>query len=159
MFYGLIYTTHPFRIRDLTFNYYWFTNQNHIYNEINPNHENNLPTKTNNSYKLNCSLTNLQKKTIYYPYYLQKTQQIICIYSTTKKEFLTVYNFNIENIQMWYFQMKMITLISNRNVIFTKNYLSFFYKTHLSYAEFYYYCDSLDHQTLPSKFTHIFQIL
>ena len=70
MFYGLIYTTHPFRIRDLTFNYYWFTNnQIHIYNEINPNHENNLPTKTNNSYKLNCSLTNLQK-TIYYPYYL-----------------------------------------------------------------------------------------
>ena len=41
--------------------------QIHIYNEINPNHECNLPSKTNNRYHLNCSLT--RPKILWYPYH------------------------------------------------------------------------------------------
>ena len=41
--------------------------QIHIYNEINPNHECNLPSKNNNRYHLNCSLT--RPKILWYPYH------------------------------------------------------------------------------------------
>jgi len=61
--------------------------QIHIYNEINPNHECNLPSKTNNRYHLNCSLT--RPKILWYPYHFVANPPTKNMHLLNEKLFMT----------------------------------------------------------------------